>query len=448
MPAVQRSPPLCGFDHNLQPVPDEGEAASTDSDLPSLSPPPRRSSNRLGAVGTYLRSLSRGTLVSPRSRPQHFQSAAGRLPRSPHSRPNTRSSGLPLNSSLAFSPASLTSGELEGWNNSGNTTSSTNFSVSLVGSNDEQSDSSDTIVPGSSEVSEEDEELLLSPTAREIVNEINAMPTGFTLEMERAAEIREHRKTLSKACTIWEEEYQDVSPANAPIDEIKSSISTAKEWKDKILNSRSECEEIPHTLELRERAGVARTGFIKYISEANLELRKLEDKAVERALTPQLNTSTESNGNKAKADRVIAISESSIGQMQSLADDLLRLTMEPLSNQLEFRGFQENVKSAHEEVILVKNNAKVLIDLAFECDLGDEGNKLESAFKTMEERERELIRALREHRADYAVLADSKLSDIKPPSLSGEPNDRLDFYSFKEDWDNYVNIKGSLKQNS
>ena len=271
------------------------------------------------------------------------------------------------------------------------------------------------------------------------------MPTGLTAEMERAAEIREHRKILAKACTIWHEEYENISPANAPTDEIRYAISIAKEWKDKILDSRTECEDIPDTLDLRERASVARAGLIKYISEANLELRKLEDKGVERALTPQLNTSTESNGNKAKADRVIANSESSIGQMQSLADDLLRLTMEPPSNQLEFRGFQENVKSAREEVILVKNNAKVLIDLAFECDLGDEGNKLESAFKTMEERERELIRALHEHRANYAVLADSKLSDIKPPSFSGEPNDRLDFYSFKEDWDNYVNIKGPSK---
>ena len=45
-------------------------------------------------------------------------------------------------------------------------------------------------------------EILLSPTAREIIAKINAMPTGFTIEMERAAEIREHRKILSKACTI------------------------------------------------------------------------------------------------------------------------------------------------------------------------------------------------------------------------------------------------------
>ena len=250
MPAVQRSPPLRGYDHNLQPVQDEGEAASSNSDLTLQTPSPRRSRSRLGAVGGFSRSLSRGTPVSPRSRPQRFQSAAGRLPRSPHSRPNTRSSGLPLNSSLAFSPASITSGELEGWNNSGNTTSSTNFGISIASFNDEQSDSSDTIVPGSSEVSEEDEEILLSPTAREIIAEINAMPTGFTIEMERAAEIREHRKILSKACTVWKEEYKDVSPANVPIDEIKSSISIAKEWKDKILNSRTECDGIPDIVEL------------------------------------------------------------------------------------------------------------------------------------------------------------------------------------------------------
>ena len=61
------------------------------------------------------------------------------------------------------------------------------------------------------------------------------MPTGLTAEMERAAEIREHRKILAKACTIWHEEYENISPANAPTDEIRYAISIAKEWKDKIL---------------------------------------------------------------------------------------------------------------------------------------------------------------------------------------------------------------------
>ena len=447
MPAVQHSPePLRGYDSNLQPVTDEGDDAGASSDL-NLAPTSRRTRSRLGAVGTFSRSLSRGTPVSPRSRPLRFQGTAGRISRTPPPRPSTRSSGLLLNSSLAFSPASPTSGGIGEWNNSGNTTTSTHFGISIINNSDEQSDSSGTLIPGSADNSEEEDEILLSPTAQEIIAEINAMPTGFTAEMDRAAEIREHRKILIKACATWHEEYENISPANAPTDEIKSAISIAKEWKDKILNSCTECEDIPDTLDLREKACVARTGLIRYISAANLELRKLEDRATERALTPQLNSSnsSESNGNKAKADRVIANSESSIGQMQSLADDLLRITLEPPQNQLEFRGFQENVKSAREEVILVKNNAKVLIDLAFECDLGEEGNKLETAFKTMEERERDLIRALREHRANYAILADSKLSDIKPPSFSGEPTDRLDFYSFKEDWDNYINIKGPSK---
>ena len=440
---VHHSPPLRGYDEHLQPVTDDGEAVQADLNLTPLAPTSRRSRSRLGAVGTYSRPLSRGAPVSPRSRPQRFQSAAGRLSRTPPHRSRTRSSGPPLNSSLAFSPASLTSEGLGDWNISGNTSSSTNFEISIATINDNQSDSSGTLVPGSNEISE-DEEILLSPTAREIIAEINAMPPGLTAEMERAAGIREHRKILNKACTIWEEEYINLSPADAPIEEIKSAVSIAKEWKEKILDSRAECEDIPDTLDLRKRAGLARTGFIKYISDANLELRTLENKAAERATSPQFNTSntSESNGNKAKADRVASNSDSAIGQMQSLADEILRITLEPPQNQLEFRGFQENVKSTREEVTIVKQNAKVLIDLAYECDLGEEGGKLETAYKVMEGRERDLIRALREHRANYAVLADSKSTDIKPPTFSGEPGDRLDFYSFKEDWDNYVSVKG------
>ena len=99
-------------------------------------------------------------------------------------------------------------------------------------------------------------------------------------------------------------------------------------------------------------------------------------------------------------------------------------------------------KSTGEEVMIVKHFAKVLIALAWKCDLGDEGGKLEAAYIKMEERERDLVRALPEHRANYAVITDSKSTDIKPPTFSGEPNDRLNFCSFTEDWDNYVIVKG------
>ena len=105
MPAVQRSPePLGGYDENLQPVTDEGDTAGTTSELDLLAPTSRRTRSRLGAVGTFSRSLSRGTPVSPWSRPLGFQGAAGRVSRTPPARPSTRSSGLPLNSSIAFSP--------------------------------------------------------------------------------------------------------------------------------------------------------------------------------------------------------------------------------------------------------------------------------------------------------------------------------------------------------
>ena len=230
MPTVQHSPePLPGYDKNLQLVTDEGNAAGAASELDLIAPTSHRTRSRLGAVGTFSRSLSRRTPVSTRSRPLCFQGAAGCVSQTPPPRPITRSSGLPLDSSTAFSPASPTSDGLGEWNNSGNTTSSTHFGISIINTSDEQSDSSRTLIPGSVDNSEEEEEILLSPTAREIIAEINAMPVGFTTEMDRAAMIHEHRKILIKAC-----EYENISPANAPIDEIRSAISIAKEWTDKI----------------------------------------------------------------------------------------------------------------------------------------------------------------------------------------------------------------------
>ena len=42
----------------------------------------------------------------------------------------------------------------------------------------------------------------------------------------------------------------------------------------------------------------------------------------------------------------------------------------------------------------------------------------------------------------YKITRDDKTHDVKPPTLSGENLNKGDHYSFKEDRDNYVALKG------
>ena len=226
MPTVQHSPePLPGYDKNLQLVTDEGNAAGAASELDLIAPTSHRTRSDL-----ELLEPSPDHCLPELLYPHKVDLYASRVLLDVYLGPLLLVRSLVhQDSSIAFSPASPTSDGLGEWNNSGNTTSSTHFGISIINTSDEQSDSSRTLIPGSVENSEEEEEILLSPTAREIIAEINAMPVGFTTEMDRAAMIREHRKIIMKAC-----EYENISPANTPTDEIRSAISIAKEWKDKI----------------------------------------------------------------------------------------------------------------------------------------------------------------------------------------------------------------------
>ena len=471
MPAVQRSPALQGFDGNLQAIDApavEGNLVSDEEREKPATPlhedfPSTRSRSRLLAHPGP-RSLSRSAPLS-RTRPTRFRSSPSPV-RDNVVEPSKARQKLTFKSvqhsprfdlskapNLNLSPTTPNSAELSKRKDSGNTTISTQFDVSVLGLADDEDplepvpltdeDDTETLVPSSSEVSDVETEYPISPVTKEIIEFIQDMPNYLTPEMEQAAQIRVHCRNLRFAISTWEDEFKDLNVTEIPVDELKLTIQTAKELKDKILQSQLACEDVDELQAVRAAAGLARTGFIQYINAANKEVRSQQNETSSRATSPRLNVSgvSGSTTTKAKASRVERYLDSTVGEMQELIDQLELLTIDAPESQLEFRSLQDRVKTTCKEIEVVKKNAKELIDHAIECDMEDEGNRMEDVYRNLEKKEIKLVRTIQDLKDEYGIVGDSKNNDIKYPVFSGDQTEKFDYYTFKEDWDSYVAVK-------
>ena len=204
---------------------------------------------------------------------------------------------------------------------------------------------------------------------------------------------------------MWEEEFQNSNPEETPSSELAENVRTAKDWKDKILRAQVECESVPELQELRTRAGIARTGFLNYITSAYKELRTLESRP-SSAQSGRHNISAVSGStvSKTKIERVERYADQTVSDMQTMIDQLDQLTLESPETQLEFRQLQDRMKTTSKEVETTKRNAKELINQAIDCDLGAESTRMEAVYRELEKKEINLLRSVQELKDEYGIL--------------------------------------------
>ena len=433
MPHIKHSPPLLGFDAQRRPVDLENDPRSPENQACSLRPGTR--SRGVYSPARRATSLTRGKPVTPTSRPRRREISADRVStRFAH----LHDSRIPA-PSLETLPGAPEEDDLTPRNSPENDTEPRFvFPTPLDGYTSTE--------PGSNTTSEAeleyDDEFSAPALADDLIREINNMPPHLTPQMENALEIRRSRNVLQHAVASWQDEFVNLNPEFMPTDEIKESVATAKQWKDKILAAQIECENVPDTQDLRTNAATARIGFITFITTAFKEIRARETHA-ESTPSQSANNSvlSSSSGTRAKAERVEKYTEETIGDMQEITDKIQELSIDLPTCQAQFKTFQDRVKTTTRRVDSVKKNAKELIDQALDCDLRTEARKLEDLYREMEKKQFYLADTLQDLKDQYGISGDDKSLEIKYPTFSGEQTDKLDYYSFREDWDLCVALK-------
>ena len=308
-------------------------------------------------------------------------------------------------------------------------------------------DSTETVVPNS-EMSSDDEYHDVSPVVKNIIQNIFSMDPPTT-PTDGAAINRydEQLKTYILCSTVYSEEFEDLVPSEIADSELPKLIDQARDMKDKLLKAQVDsmnATEMEISRETKAAGAAARAGFVNFVKLAVKELKTVES----RNNTPaplSLNTSSSSSAtsNQAKTARVEKYTESTVDQMRQMIDTLEALSLDQPTNQVEFRNLQDRIKRAQKELAIVKKNADKLMNYADECNMIQEGEKLEDVYRTMEAKEVDLDKDFQSLKEEYGITGEQngKNSDIKCPHFSGDSSDKTDYYSFKEEWDEYISVK-------
>ena len=450
MPALPKTPPpILGFDRDLRPVDSSEEprppSPSSPEEFSTPTEPERRRTRSRARRSPQSCSLTRSIPVS--KRPPKYRGATEKPP-SPSDENffPQRSSSLGEETAPVFEFASpQRSPPLRDRISHGTaSTSSTQFDVTVPDEDaviwfpsDEDRESTGTLVPTSHPGSEEDDEPHeLSSEAASIIAAISEMaPSVQESEAER---VNKHKYSLELAVSTWIDEYEDLDPNQILLDNLRKTLEVAINLKDRIPPAQNGCQDVPELRQLRTDAASARTGFIQFIKKAYAEIRKCEDKLAEGPTPPSsLNASSASSAgsvSKAKTSRVLRLTDTTVGEMQALIDRLVLLTLDVPENQFEFRSLQDRTTTTCREVAVIKKDAKELIDHAIECDLNDECTKLEEAYRALQKNEITIHNTIQDLKDEYGIVSDAKNNDIKYPVFSGENTEKLDYYTFREDW--------------
>ena len=73
---------------------------------------------------------------------------------------------------------------------------------------------------------------------------------------------------------------------------------------------------------------------------------------------------------------------------------------------------------------------------------------MEAVYRELEKKEINLLRSVQELKDEYGIVGDIKSNDLKYPTFSGEQTDKLDYFTFKDDWEACLAVKGPSKQSS
>ena len=280
----------------------------------------------------------------------------------------------------------------------------------------------------------------ISDTAGELVNLI--------LNLEMATEAPEAAKMCKRSMTInsttYTEEYVDLDLDDVPNSEIKEMIAKAKTMKDELLSALTDAEGISELIispDLKEKAAEARSGLLAFIKVGNKRMKSTE---IVQTPPPSGNTSISTvSMSRTKSIRVERYTDITVGEMRELIDQLDRLAVEQPGSQIEFRNLQDRVKSTQKELSVIKKTATELINNAIDCDMVEECQKMEDTLRQLERKEIHLEKEIQVYKDDYGIVGDglSKNNDLKYPTFSGDETDKLDYYSFREDWDACVAVK-------
>ena len=113
----------------------------------------------------------------------------------------------------------------------------------------------------------------------------------------------------------------------------------------------------------------------------------------------------------------------------------------------EFRKTMDVLDHAVKRLTSVKNDIKSLLEDSVQAGLVAQADTLDAQLREIEEIERDLESNKTDWKINLGVFTSpgGKNVDIKPPHFSGSEDNKLDYYMFKTEWEDYASSKAATR---
>ena len=275
--------------------------------------------------------------------------------------------------------------------------------------------------------------------------------SGEVSNMEQ--QIRIHRMAVGRAEMFVEDDVQLISPDKVTLDFLELKVTAAEDHKMKLQEAMLflvEHDSEYYEERLKSLAKSAKKVIVEFIIKGQEYIRGYKDasKAQEKTVHSEKERIA-TTAAKIKVARVNEYQEKTVDAVQKLVDELRDVKMTIPESDTQYHNLYEKLVKFTKRSDQVQKDARSLCNDAIETGLEDPARLLEDAIQELKKAQDEADEKLSEYKEELGIMgslgAQTKHMDIKPPSFTGDPDDKVDYYSFKKSWDEFISSRSFSK---
>ena len=255
--------------------------------------------------------------------------------------------------------------------------------------------------------------------------------------------LKEHQENLQKVEMMYEDDIDEVNFKEVTMDYLKEKVKIADELKSlsqaAILYLQSNDDSF--TEQRAEQAKAVKKKVIQFIKEAQKVLRTYQDSVPGAAQTVD---PVKDATRRIKIDRVQTYVDRTVGDLNNITTEFEVLALTKPTTDAEYRSLAERFSAIAKRAEILLRESRKLCNDAVDTGLELQAKNLETAIRGLQEAHLETDTRIGEHKLGFGLVSvtdTARLVDIELPTFSGEPNGKLDYYSFKKEFEDYLKTK-------
>lgn len=269
--------------------------------------------------------------------------------------------------------------------------------------------------------------------------EINVVST-----MAATKETKAHRTAVLTAEMFVEDDIKPTRPDHVTLDFLSCVMTSAQEHKEAlqaamIFLSINDVE--TYQAEFKDVATNTKKELIQFIVEAQAYMRQEADKA-NSATTEK--TKAADSALKIKKARVNESQDAVCEEIYRLVDEFKSLNLINPESDHQYYSMQDRFVGLASRSEDVQKDARALRNDAADAGLEEPASKLDKCIRTLKQIHSECNIKLSEFKEGFGIrskVGAGRLDDYKPPQYRGEYTDKIDYFSFREEFEEYCTAK-------